>query len=34
MLYNDVELTSLKEQMLIKQANQKSVIFVTTGVFR
>ena len=34
MLYNDVELTSLKEQMLKKQANQKSVIFVTTGVFR
>ena len=34
MPYNDVELTSLKEQMLIKQANQKSVIFVTTGVFR
>ena len=28
-----IELTFLKELMLIRQANQKSVIFVTTGIF-
>ena len=28
-----IELTFLKELMLIKQANQKSEIFVTIGIF-
>ena len=28
-----IELTFLKELMLIKQANQKSAIFVTIGTF-
>ena len=28
-----IELTFLKKLMLLKQANQKSVIFVTTGIF-
>ena len=28
-----IELTFLKELMLIKQANQKSAIFVTIGIF-
>ena len=28
-----IEFTFLKESMLIKQLNQKSVIFVTIGVF-
>ena len=32
MLYM-VELTFLKELMLIRQANQKSVMFVTIGIF-
>ena len=32
MLYY-IELTFPKELMLIKQANQKSVIFVTIGIF-
>ena len=29
-----IELTFLKELMLIKQANQKSAMFVTIGIFR
>ena len=29
-----IELTFLKELMLIKQANQKSVISVTVGIFK
>ena len=29
-----IELTFLKELMLISQANQKSVIFVTIGIFK
>ena len=28
-----IELMFLKELMLIKQANQKNMIFVTTGIF-
>ena len=28
-----IEMTFLKELMLIRQANQKSVIFVTIGIF-
>ena len=29
-----IELTFLKELMFIKQANQRSVIFVTIGIFK
>ena len=29
-----IELTFLKELMLIRQANQKSAIFVTIGIFK
>ena len=31
--YISIELTFLKELMLIKQANQKIAIFVTIGIF-
>ena len=31
--YISIELTFLKELMLIRQANQKSAIFVTIGIF-
>ena len=31
--YISIELTPLKELMLIKQVHQKSVIFTTIGVF-
>ena len=32
--YVSLELTFLKELMLIKQVHQKSVIFVTIGIFK
>ena len=31
--YIKIELTFLKELMLVKQANQKSAMFVTIGIF-
>ena len=31
--YISIELMFLKELMLIEQANQKSVLFVTIGIF-
>ena len=31
--YTLIELTFLKELILIKQVNQKSVVFVTIGIF-
>ena len=32
--YISIELKFLKKLMLIKQANRKSAIFVTTGIFQ
>ena len=32
--YVMIELTFLKEMMLIRQANQRSAIFVTIGILR